>query len=276
MCGMTNLRRFFTFSFILFGAFFTLFSQDLNLIHRVLDARLQTRLCDSPDQAIAAMDSFRSSLEKEGLLNNSNTEANLIIDNMIALERYNYMYEKNMAGPDLKPFILAQYDKINNFKDSCDDSNFSHWFVLSSGDIINSSMQFLSQATAIKQGLREKEEYDLVVKENPKMAFALINSALWYYFAPAIGGGSRTIAKSYFQRALDCSACDYESYYSRVYLSQVLYDEDDKAQAKKLLDQCDEILPGTNYIAFIRYLNDNNFSLMYYINNRDKVEKKLK
>ncbi|MCR4632147.1 MAG: hypothetical protein K5786_11010 [Treponema sp.] len=252
-----------------------LFSEDLSLIHRVLDARLQTRLCSSSDEAISYMDSFRKTMENEGKLTAGNDEDNLIIDNMIALERYNYMYEKDLNGSDLKPFILSQYEKINAYKDSYQGSDFSPWFVLSSGDIINSSMQFLPQATAIKQGLREKDEYDKVIKDNPQLAFGFINAALWYYFAPAIGGGSKSLAKSYFEHALECSDCDYEAFYSRIYLSQVYFDEGNKDSAKKLIDECEKILPGTKYVSFIRYLNQNDFSLMYYTNNRDKVEKNL-
>lgn len=279
MCPMTRFTKYTTLFFILFFEIFTLNAQNaqnLSMIYKVLDLRLSTRLCNSPDEAILKIDSFKNTLEKEEAFTSLNSEEALIIENMLAQERYNYMYERNMTGSDLKPYILSQYDKINSYKDLNEGKSFSPWFVLTSGDVINSSMQFLPQATAIKQGLREKDEYDRVIKENTDMAFAYINSALWYYFAPAIGGGSKSLAKEYFQKAIDCSTCDYEAFYSRVYLSQLYFDEGDGQRAKRLLDQAEEILPGSNYVSFIRYLNTNNFSLMYYTNNREKVEKKLK
>ena len=279
MCPMTRFTKYTTLFFILFFEIFTLNAhnaQNLSMIHKVLDLRLATRLCNSPDEAILKIDSFKNTLVKEEAFTSLNNEEALIIENMLAQERYNYMYERNMTGSDLKPYILSQYDKINSYKDLNEGKSFSPWFVLTSGDVINSSMQFLPQATAIKQGLREKDEYDRVIKDNTDMAFAYINSALWYYFAPAIGGGSKSLAKEYFQKAIDCSACDYEAFYSRVYLSQLYFDEGDSQRAKRLLDQAEEILPGSNYVSFIHYLNTNNFSLMYYINNREKVEKKLK
>ena len=44
---------------------------------------------------------------------------------------------------------------------------------------------------------------------------------------------------------------------------------------EKLLKECDEILPENVYTAFIRLINKNNYSLLFYTNNREKVEKKL-
>ena len=136
-------------------------------------------------------------------------------------------------------------------------------------------MQFIPQATAIKLGLKEKDEYDSVVEKNPSLAFGRINRALWYYFAPAIGGGSKTVAKADFEKAVECAASDYEKFYSRIYLSQVYYDDGNLSDCKKLLEECDKILPGNVYTSFIRFLNDNKYSLLFYTNNREKVEKKL-
>ena len=255
--------------------FHSVFAQNVQIIYKVLDARLSTRLCKTSRDAIERMDEVKADFEKQGLLTSANTEENLIIENMINLERYNYMYEKDMKSAELKPFILSQYDKINAYKDAHPENNFSPWFILSSGDVINSSMQFIPQATAIKQGLREKDEYDTVVNENPQMSFALINSALWYYFAPAIGGGSKSVAKNQFSKAVEYAQCDYERFYSRVYLSQIYYDENKKEECKTLLDECDKILEGNIYIPFIRMLNDQGYSLLYYTTNREKVDKKL-
>ncbi|MCR4579668.1 MAG: hypothetical protein K5681_04895 [Treponema sp.] len=271
---MLKYKRFYLYFFVTLFANF-IFAEDYSLIYKTLDARLATRLCPTSDQAIASMDSLRKAYEDQGILTGQLTEAELIIDNMISLERYNYMYEKDLESPDLKPYILAQYDKINDYVEKHEGKKFSPWFILSSGDVINSSMQFIPQATAIKQGLKEKEDYDKVLEENPDLAFGLINAALWYYFAPAIGGGSKEKAKSYLEHAVSCAACDYEAFYSRIYLSQIYYDNGLKEDASKLLNECDEILSDTKYISFIRFLNDNNYSLLYYTNNRGKVEKKL-
>lgn len=273
------MRKYFSFFiFLIFTGL--LFAKDFSqsgkeLIYKTLDARLQTRLCKTPDEAIKYMEAFKSSLSGDAAYKAADEEVRFVIENMISLEQYNYMYAKNADSAELKPFILKQYDKIEAYKASHSGTELTCWFILSSGDVINSSMQFISQATAIKLGLQEKDEYDAVSETDGEVAFGRINRALWYYFAPAIGGGSKTKAKDDFKKAVDCAKCDYERFYSRIYLSQVYYDEGNKAECEKLLSECDKILPGNDYTTFIRYLNQNDFSLLYYTENRKKVEKKL-
>lgn len=274
--NMKKLLFILSFFFLFTGLFAYDFSKaETELIYKTLDARLNTRTCASSDEAIKVLDNYSASIFSDSLYKDAGTEARFVVDNMLVLEKYSYMYEKNMTSPDLKPFILAQYEKINEYTAAHENEKLSPWFYLSSGDVINSSMQFISQATAIKLGLKEKDDYDDVVKNNPDLAFARINRALWYYFAPAIGGGSKSVAKNDFNKAVETAACDYERFYSRIFLSQIYYDDGNTSECKKLLDECDKILPGNVYTPFIRFLNDNKYSLLFYTNNREKVEKKL-
>ncbi len=250
-------------------------ASDNSLIFKTLDARLKTRLYKTPDEAIAFLNNFKSEIEKDNDYISAGKEGQMISENMIALERYNYMYAKEINAKELKPYIIDQYEKIEAFQKANENQELSPWFILSSGDVINSSMQFIPQATAIKMGLREKDEYDKVVKDNPKLSFGYINRCLWYYFAPAIGGGSKTVAKSDFKNSVDFAACDYERFYSRIYYSQILYDDGQKKECAEMLAECDRILPGNVYTPFIKKLNDNGYSLLYYTVNRSKVDKKL-
>lgn len=272
-------KKFFLgFVFLFFVSPF--FAQNLNddetgLIQKTLDARLHTRVFDNEDDAIKYMQDFRQSLEDSGELENVSEQTVLIIDNMINLEIYNYMYQKDMYSDNLKTFITDQYNKNVDFEETQKNVSYSPWYYFSRGDIYNSTMQFLAQSTAIKIGLQEKDDYDQLVESNPEMSFGLINTALWYFFAPGIGGGSKKTALSYFERSLKSAACDYERFYSRVYLSQVLFEDKNYDECSRLLKECDEILPENVYTAFIRFLNNNNYSLLTYTNNREKVEKKL-
>ena len=274
------MKRYLSF-FLFFLAFtFSLIAAELSdsdsaLIYKTLDARLKTRLFETPDEAISFLNNFKSEILNDKDYNSAGKEAKIIFENMIALERYNYMYAKDINSKELKPYIIEQYKKIEAFQKANENQEFSPWFVLSSGDVINSSMQFIPQGTAIKLGLKEKDDYDKVVKKYPSLAFGRINRALWYYFAPAIGGGSKNVAKEDFENAVKNASCNYEKFYSRIYLSQVYFDEGKKEVCKKLLSECDEILPGNFYTPFIKILNDSNYSLLYYVINREKVDKKL-
>lgn len=274
------MKRTITFILITLTIIFSALSKDFSgaeksIINKTLQARLNTRLYEACDDAIKSLNDFKSKIEADSEYTSAGEEAKFIVQNMLVLEIYNYMYQKDMNSKELKPYILAQYNQIESFQKAHQSEELSSWFYLSSGDVINSSMQFIPQATAIKLGLQEKTDYDSVVSKDPELAFGRINRALWYYFAPAIGGGSKSVAKADFEKAVEVAATSYEKFYSRIYLSQVYYDEGNTADCKRLLDECDKILPSNVYTPFIRFLNDNKYSLLFYTNNRDKVEKKL-
>ncbi len=274
------MKRLVLSALILFSFVFSFYAADLTdsetaVIHKVLDARLQTRLYSNNDDAISFMKSYRQSIENDAAYKACGEEAQFIVQNLLIIEQYNYMYQKDMKSAELKPFILGQYEKIDSFQTQNSNKSLSPWFYFSSGDVINSSMQFIPQSTAIKLGLKEKDEYDNAVKANPKISFGYINKGLWYYFAPGIGGGSKSVGKKDFQQAVENAACDYEKFYARIYYSQALYDEGKKAECASLLSECDKILPQNIYIPFVKKLNDNGYSLFDYVINREKIEKKL-
>ncbi len=274
------MKRFFLSALVLFVFSFTFFATDLSdsettVIHKVLNARLQTRLYSNNDDAISFMKSYRQSIENDAAYKACGEEAQFVVQNMLIIEQYNYMYQKDMKSEELKPLILEQYEKIDSFQNNNAGKSFSPWFYFSSGDVINSSMQFIPQSTAIKLGLKEKDEYDNAVKANPKISFGYINKGLWYYFAPGIGGGSKTVGKNDFLKAVENAVCDYEKFYARIYYSQALYDEGKKSECSALLSECEKILPKNVYTPFIKKLNDNGYSLFDYTINREKIDKKL-
>ena len=278
---MKNFKRTFCIFLSVFAVVFNLTAQtplteqEIGLINKVMDLRARTRLCKNQYEAIKYVDEITEMLKDEPLLADKNKEISVIIDNFLAQERYIYMYETTMSMNELKEFIVPQYDRTESWRATLKKQELSPWLYLSSGDVVNSALQFLPQTYAIKYGLKEKAEYDSVVEKYPKLAFGLINSALWYYFAPAIGGGSNTTALDYFKRAVECAENDYEKFYSRIFYSQMLYESGQKEECTALLKECDAILEGNIYTESVRFLNDNGFSLLFYTNNRDKVEKKI-
>lgn len=278
---MKNFRRIFCIFLSVFAIGFTLGAQtplteqEIALINKVLDLRVRTRLCQNQYDAVKYVDELTEQLKSEPLLSDKTKEISVIVDNFLAQERYIYMYETTMSMDELKEFIVPQYDRTESWRATLKKQELSPWLYLSSGDVVNSALQFLPQTYAIKYGLKEKAEYDSVVEKYPELSFGLINSGLWYYFAPAIGGGNNATARAYMERAVKCAVNDYERFYSRIFYSQMLYESGSKEECKKLLDECDEILRGNVYTESVRFLNENGFSLLFYTNNRDKVEKKI-
>lgn len=275
---MTFKRFFLSVMTVFFadGLFCAEFSDyEKNIIEQIQEFRFFTRAIQSADEAVSKIAEYRTSFLTADVRKNLSEEAELTADNLLILEQYNYMYEAAPKSPELEPFIKAQYEKIDAYNAAHEQAECNPYYVLSSGDLINSTMQFLPQGTAIKLGLQEKKNYDAVVANYPDFAFGLINAALWYYFAPAIGGGSNTKAHSYFSRAVECASNNYEKFYASVYYSQFLFENNDSEACEKYLSQAESLLPNNRWTLLIRRMNKLSYSVLDYSNNREKIDRKL-
>ena len=274
---MKNKLLFLTaFIFASFSAFSADFSDyEKNIIEEIQEFRFSTRKIKSAEQAVSAIADFRKSFLTDDVRSRLGKEAEITADNFLVLEQYNYMYEKEPESPELEVFIKAQYEKIDEWNQANPQEKANPYYLLSSGDLINSTMQFLPQGKAISLGLQEKKNYDMVVAKYPKLALGLINAALWYYFAPAIGGGSMTKAREYFSRAVECAANNYEKFYAYVYYSQFLYENDDKEGCEKYLLMAESLVPDGRWTNLIRRMNKLSYSVLDYSNNRKKIDRKL-
>jgi hypothetical protein len=269
--------------FILLSLFLNVYSAfcsdftdyEMNIIEQIQEFRFSTRAMKSAEEAVSKIADYRKTLLTDEVRKNLSEEAELTADNLLILEQYNYMYEKEMKSPELEPFIKPQYEKIAAWDAEHPFDKANPYYILSSGDLTNSTMQFLPQGKAINLGLQEKKNYDMVVANYPKLAFGLINAALWYYFAPAIGGGSMTKAREYFSRASECASNNYEKFYAYVYYSQFLYEKNEMELCEKYLSMAEELLPDNRWTPFIRKMNAKSYSVLDYSNNRDKIEKKI-
>jgi len=244
-------------------------------IQEVLEFRVQTRMYASVDKAISEISKYHQQKLDSSIQSKLSDEAKITIDNMLVLAEYSYRYEKDAKGSDLKPFIMPQYEKVLAWNENHPAADSNPYYILSAYDIINSTMQFLPQSQSIKLGLAEKSDYDELRKKYPNLAFAKTSSGLWYYMAPAIGGGSKSLAKELFGDAVKTASSNYETFYANIYYSQILFEEKNTAEYEKYLSVAEKLLPENRYTPFIRKMNAAGFSLLYYSNNREKVDAKL-
>ncbi|MCR4821402.1 MAG: hypothetical protein K5873_00840 [Treponema sp.] len=260
----------------LLSLFFSLSAGDFtekenSMIQEILSFRLSLRALPDSESCISSVQDFRSSHEEEIL--SFSEEASLVCMNMLASAEYNAAYEKDMHDTRMEGILRPQYEKLTAFSEGKSAGELNPWFIMTSADLTNSMMQFLKQSEAIKKGLQEKKDYALVIENNPQMSFALTLSAFWYYYAPGIGGGSKSRAREYFTQAYEYASNDYEKYYGCINLSQMKFEDKKKEEAIELLDQAEKILAGTRYISFIRTINRLGYSVFDY--NQNSTRKKL-
>lgn len=250
-------------------------SQENQFVQDLLAFRLSLRTYATSDECIAAVRDYRSA--HTDAIAALGEEAQIVALNMLATAEYNCTYEKDMYAPHMESIVRPQYERITAYaaEHAIDEQN--PWFTLTAADITNAMMQFLKQKEAIKRGLQEKSDYAAVIEKNPRMAFAHMLSGYWYYYAPAIGGGSKKKARQFFSDALTYAANDYERYYGAINLSQMQFEDKNKAEATRLLDEAEKILPDTRYVAFIRTINALGYSIFDYNMNstREKLDERL-
>lgn len=244
-------------------------------IEKLFDFRLSLRACPSPEDCIEKILLFEKQQEKT--IETFSQEAALTCRNMLVTARYNCEYEKDMHSPNMEGILRPQYEKITEYSKEKTVSDLNPLFVLTSADLTNSMMQFLPRSSSITLGLQEKKDYAQVVQKNPKMSFALTLSGWWYYYAPAVGGGSVSKAGEFFKEAQQCALSAYDRYYANINLAQFYFEQKDKEKCRLYMEEAEKVLPNTRYTALIKRINSLGYSLFDYNMNsrREKIDRKL-
>lgn len=198
----------------------------------------------------------------------------LTVENILTWEKYNYLFEQDIKHPALESLITGQYKKIREYSDSHKKETYSEWFYETAADVVAQTLQFLSLSKAMSEGLIVKKYYDETLEINPDSAFALMNIAQWYYYAPAISGGGKNKAKKALEQSVEKSLTKVEKFYTTAMLSQIYFDNGDKAKAAELLSLAESYCPGTAHVKKLQFINSKDVSYFVYVTDREKLEKK--
>lgn len=245
------------------------------MIANVLEFRVNLRTLENADLCIQKITEYRKELSGE--IAALSAEAQIVLTNMLATAHYNCEYEKDMHSPLMEGILRPQYEKITEYSKDKTADELNPWFVLTSADVTNSMMQFLPRSASITVGLQEKKDYAVVVKNNPQMSFALTLSGWWYYYAPAVGGGSVSKAGEFFAKAQEYALSSYDKYYCNINLAQFYFEQKDSAKCDFYMAEAEKILPDTRYCKLLKAMNKIGYSLFDYNMNsrREKIDRKL-
>ncbi len=244
-------------------------------VDQFMQFRMEVSACE-PDEALARVARYETELFGTEEASSFSPEFRLIMDNLLVLERYNYLYEKDIAHPELEGLISAQNDENESRLKNAKGARVDTWLYCTAGDVISCCMQFMPVTKAMNRGLVIKKYYDTAVSQDPDCAYALMNTAQWYFHAPAIGGGSKKKALDYFERAIAAARTPAESFYAKILCSQALFDGGSTERSAALLAEATALCPESRYAAHIKKLNDAGYSLFYYMLNRAKIDAELR
>lgn len=248
--------------------------KELSAINKLMAFRVSLTSVE-PLEAVKKVDDFRKIILSESEKASISEEFQLVLDTLLVLEKYNYIYENNPKDPAAKAEIMPQMEKLDAYLEAHKEEKLNKWLYCLTGDTYSCCLQFMPMGDAMKYGLKIKDLYLIALEQDATMSYCLTNAGQWYYQAPAIGGGSKSKAKTYLQQALDNAKTQAEVYYASIFLSQVKYSQNDKDGCAELLDKASKIAPNSKMIQKMRDVNKIGEDYFYYVVHREEVEKKL-
>jgi len=273
-----NLKKIATTFIFLFLSLVALCARDLsNAEQQAIDDfmlfRVKITTIKDFHKALKTINEYQE--QNKSLITSFSDEAQLIINNFIVLEQYNYIYNIDINDSNLQDLILSQNSKNDKWFDAHNKNTINKWLYCTAADIKSCCLQFVSKTDAMKIGLSIKDYYKTALKLDKNMSYALFGLGQWLIQAPAIAGGNKNDAIETFKLAVNSSRNNAETFYGYIFLSQAYFTKKETSKASNMLTKALSIEPQSNYIAFIKILNESNYSLYYYVTHREKIDKKL-
>lgn len=246
-----------------------------SVLQEVFRVRLEARKFSSNSESLKFVRKSSAKILSESVLEKISDEAKITFENFFVWEEFHFLWEEN--PDDDAAWKLLENQSVNNVVWSLThtDKAWNDWYYLSAIELSNSYMPKLKFSDVVKIGLEEKKFYDSLIENKSANCTTYFNAALWYHFAPAIGGGSDSKAEKYFSEALKKASTDYEKFFANFYFSQFEFDRGETALFEKYFSAAEEILPESGFLEFTRKLNKAGFSYLEYTKNREKVERSL-
>lgn len=235
--------------------------------------RMELASCRSPQEALEKISARSDSLADTAKTAPFTAEENLILENLVVLEKYNYMRDADRYDTSIKTLILAQKNKNDEYFKNNKNAHHNKWMYCTAADVTSCSMPYLSIGAIMRDGMSVKKYYEEALKQDAALSYALMNLAQWHYYAPAISGGSKKKARQYFSDALSNARNSAEKYYSEIFLSQCSFDEKKYDEATSYLNMADARVPGGSYIKKIRAMNESGHSMFYYNKHQDELDR---
>ena len=236
---------------------------------------LSTEKIKDPLEAAKKVDEYYTFVNSSDYSANLSASILICLNNVLLWQKYNFYYESDISHPEIESIIKNQYKVVKAwFKDHKKQPQ-TKWIYSTSGNVLSSCMQFLPMTTAMTEGLTVKKYYDIALKQDADFSYCLTNIGQWYFFAPAMGGGSKAKAKESFEKAIEKASSNYDLYFAQIFLSQCYFEEGNKNKCDELLLQAEKIIPAGRTVQHVKLVNSIGHSYYDYTMNRKKIDKKM-
>jgi hypothetical protein len=249
-------------------------AQEQKAIDDMMMFRLDTYLL-TPEKTVKAVKEYKQTFLEEASKNHYSDETILIVENYLVLEEFGSLEEINPDHPEMKPLLKAQSEKNEQWFKKHEKEEKNSWLYCSYAGIISSYLRYQNFFIKIDKGLLVKEYLEKALEQTPNMSLAQMGLALWYYFAPAISGGSVNKSITYYEKAVSNARNDAELFTAKYYQSQCYFHKDKKNEYNDAMNVLKSLLPENRKVTLLEKLNKAGYTIFDYQENREKIYKKL-
>ena len=245
------------------------------LLSEIYDMRARSRQEKDYLASQAFLEDYHKKIWSDEVQSKISDEAKLTFDNLLTLERWQYLWETDPQMDGLKPMIWSQYEKIIAWNESHPFDEQNAYLKLSSFDLINSTMQYMKRGQMIKLGLQEKKVYDKLLETDPDNCVVYLNAGLFYYNVSEVLSGAKPKAKRIYIKAVETASNNYEKYFANIFIAQIFLEEENMDEYNKHIALAEQAIPKTPYMDFVKAVNEKGYTLYEYALRPAKIKKRV-
>ncbi|MBQ6029628.1 MAG: hypothetical protein IJL24_08920 [Treponema sp.] len=245
------------------------------LLSEIYDMRARSRQEKDYLASQAFLEYYHKKIWSDEVQSKISDEAKLVFDNLLTLERWQYLWETDPQMDGLKPMIWSQYEKIIAWNESHPFDEQNAYLKLSSFDLINSTMQYMKRGQMIKLGLQEKKVYDKLLETDPDNCIVYLNAGQFYYNVSEVLSGAKPKAKRIYERAVAIASNAYEKYFANIFMAQMFLEEENMDEYNKHIALAEQAIPKTPYMDFVKAVNEKGYTLYEYALHPAKIKKRV-
>lgn len=235
------------------------------------NVRMELTCLEEKQDAVKILDSYKETHKEQ--VEQLGEEASLLLDAIILMERYNYLYSFPGENKESRKEFSKIRSKMKDYMEDKEEDELTPYLYLFYADITSYYMAY-SIKDIIFNGLSVKRNYEKAIKTDGEFSPAMVNLAQWYYYSPGIFGGSKELTVEWQLKAIEYARNNAEKFYAKSAYSQVLFEAGKIEESQKELNDCSELCPESRFIQLLKEQNAMGNSLNDYNKQRSKLLKK--
>ncbi|WP_407399292.1 hypothetical protein [Treponema sp.] len=244
--------------------------QEQSLIDSFWNFRMELTCLNDNEEAIAALDSFKEKNKEQ--VEQLGKEASILLDALILMERYNYIYTFPGENKESRKPFSAMRQKLKAYMENKTEKDLTPYTYLCYADITSYYMAY-SIKDIILHGMTVKRNQEKALKVSETFSPAMVNLAQWYYYSPKLFGGSKDLTREWQLKSIEHARTDAEKFYAKTAYSQFLFEMKEYEESRKELEDCAKLCPGSNFVKLLQEQNAMGNSLNDYNKQRSKLLK---